>query len=67
LLDNKKIKMKYIIIKQFNKGEVKKKSIISWNKVEHCYTIEGMSWIITPLLEKKDINWLLKNNFIKRL
>jgi hypothetical protein len=59
---------RYIVIKNFkNKTKVKKGMFFQWDKSELCYTTKELPWFITPLLDRYELNWLIKNGFLKKV
>jgi len=56
----------YKLTKNIN-GSLKKGMIFKWDKEEGCYTTKGMPWFLTPLIDRRQLNELLKNGLLKEL
>jgi hypothetical protein len=62
--------MKYKIVKNFkdSQGKVWKKNMIfEWDKMENCYITKQLPWFLTPLIERRQLNTLLKMGLLKRI
>jgi len=60
------MKKEYKITKDVE-GGLKKGMIFKWDKEEQCYTTKQMPWFLTPLIDKKQLNRLLKNGLFKEI
>jgi len=60
--------MKYKPIKDFkNNAGVKKNMIFEWDKEEGCYVTKSLPWFATPLINRTQMNELLKWKLFKKL
>ena len=58
---------KYILLKDIPEYKLKKGMIFEWNKLEKCYTTNSLSWFLTPLIEKRQLNKMIKDKLIKQI
>lgn len=57
--------MNYKPTKDFS-GGVKKNMIFEWDKEEQCYTTKQLPWFLTPLIDRIQMNRLLKKKQFKK-
>lgn len=59
--------MKYELLKSNKESGAKAGMIFEWDDQEHCYTTKQMPWFLTPLIDKAEMLWRVKNGQFRRL